>query len=371
MNQFPMEQMATFFFWKGRVALYGILKALGIGPGDDVVVPGFTCMVVPQAVKFAGARPIYVDIDEGTLNLNPNQLGAALTPNTKAVIVQHTFGLAADMDAIKTIANSRGIRIIEDCAHAMGTLYHGEIVGTLGDAAFFSTQWSKPITTGLGGIAVTADPAIAEGLRTFERECISPSYRDRWTLYTQLKIHQMLFKPSRYWNALDLFHALANTGLFIGSSSPQELDGSKPEGYEKRIAPFQLRQFRAALTRLQNVNDHRRYVARVYSETLKPAGFKTFAVLKGTEPIMLRYPVLVADKLGVLEAARKCRVEIGDWFVSPLHPLTAQLTRVGYRAGECPVGEKVSQHVVNLPTHPGVDDKTIGRTCEFLRSVAQ
>jgi perosamine synthetase len=369
-NQTPFEQPATFFFWKGRVALYGILKALGIGPGDDVVVPGFTCVVVPQAVRFAGARPIYVDIGEETLNLDPNQLGSVLTSNTKAVIVQHTFGLAADMDAIRTITDPRGIRIIEDCAHSMGTLYHGEMAGTLGDAAFFSTQWSKPITTGLGGIAVTRDPEIAKGLGAFEQECISPSYRERWPLYTQLKIYRMFFQPSRYWKAQDLLHALAERGLFIGSSSSQELDGNKPEGYEKRMAPFQIRHVRAALARLQAVCNHRRYVARAYAETLKLTGLKTAAALKGTEPVILRYPVMVADKQRTLEAARKCQVEIGDWFVSPLHPLTGQLTRVGYRPGECPVGERVSQHVVNLPTHLRVDDKTIGRACEFLRGVA-
>ncbi len=209
----PFDELQTFYFWKGRVALYGILKALGIGPGDDVVVPGFTCMVVPQAVRFAGARPIYIDICEETFNLDVNQLRSVLTPNTKAIIVQHTFGLAADVEAIKSIAVPRGIKIIEDCAHSMGTLYHGAWLGTLGDAAYFSTQWTKPITTGLGGIAVTRDPEIAKGLAAFEQETISPSFREKCALYVQCRIHQAFFRPSLYWTARDTFRLLSRMGL--------------------------------------------------------------------------------------------------------------------------------------------------------------
>lgn len=126
-----------------------------------------------------------------------------------------------------------------------------------------------------------------------------------------------------------------------------------------------------ALARLQAVSEHRRDAARVYAETLKPTRLKTARALEGTERVMLRYPVMVPNKQGSLEAARKCRLEIGDWFVSPLHPLTGQLTRVGYQPGECPAGERVSEQVVNLPTHLGVDNKTMARTCEFLRNVAK
>ncbi len=369
MNETSFGEQKSFLFWKGRVALYAILRALGIGPGDDVVVPGFTCVVVPQAVRFVGARPVYVDISEERFNLNPNQLTSVLTSSTKAVIVQHTFGLAADLDAIKAVTAPRGIRIIEDCAHTMGTLYHGSEVGTLGDAAFFSTQWSKPITTGLGGIAVTKDPEIAKGLEAFERRCISPSFREKWALRAQRSIHQKFFKPSLYWTAMSLLRLLARTGFFIGSSANAELDGNKPDGYEKRMGPFQAWLLRAATAQLEANWDHRRHVAKVYAESIAQIGLETFTVAQGTEPVMVRYPVLVSNKRRTLDAARRARIEIGDWFVSPLHPLTEHLERIGYRPGECPVAESVSQHVINLPTHSRVDADTIRRTCEFLRSM--
>jgi dTDP-4-amino-4,6-dideoxygalactose transaminase len=142
-----------------------------------------------------------------------------------------------------------------------------------------------------------------------------------------------------------------------------------PDGYEKSMAPFQARLLRTATGQVEANWDHRRHVAKVYAESLAQIGLKPFTVQQGTEPVMVRYPVLVSDKRRTLDAARKARIEIGDWFVSPLHPLTDHLDRIGYRSGECPVAESVSQNVVNLPTHPRVDDDMITRTCEFLRQI--
>ncbi|MEK9149797.1 MAG: DegT/DnrJ/EryC1/StrS family aminotransferase, partial [Candidatus Desantisbacteria bacterium] len=149
-------------FWKGRVALYAILKALGIGEGDEVLVEGFTCVVVPNAVIFAGAKPVYVPPDPKTYNMDISQIESKITSKTKAIIVQHTFGLPSDMDSTLDIAKRHNLRVIEDCAPALGADYKGRKVGTFGDAAFFSSQWSKVISTGLGGVAVTNDPEIGE-----------------------------------------------------------------------------------------------------------------------------------------------------------------------------------------------------------------
>lgn len=123
-------------FWKGRVALYAILKALGIGEGDEVLVEGFTCVVVPNAVIFAGAKPVYIAPDPKTYNMDVSQIETAITSKTKAIIVQHTFGLPADMDSILNIAKKYNLRVIEDCAPALGAIYKGRKVGTFGDAAF-------------------------------------------------------------------------------------------------------------------------------------------------------------------------------------------------------------------------------------------
>ena len=166
----PPEHITLF--WKGRVALYAILRALGIGRGDEVIVPAFTCVAVPNAVLYTGAVPVYADIDEATYTLDPASVAAAMSPRTRAVLAQNTFGLSSDIEALSALAAPRGAVVIDDCTHGLGGAYRGQPNGAAADAAFYSTQWSKPISTGLGGIAVARDAALA-------RSCARSSARPR------------------------------------------------------------------------------------------------------------------------------------------------------------------------------------------------
>ena len=135
------------FTWKGRVALYAILKALRIGPGDEVVIPAFTCVVVPNAVLYAGATPVYCDIDAATYTPTAETIAPQVTDRTRLIVAQNTFGLSADLNPIMRLAANRGIPVVEDCAHGLGGTYRGRPNGTVADASFFSTQWSKPISS--------------------------------------------------------------------------------------------------------------------------------------------------------------------------------------------------------------------------------
>ena len=163
-------------FWKGRVALYAILKAMKTGSGDEIVLPGYTCVMNVNPIKYLGAKPVYVDIEPNTFNLNVELLEKKITPNTKAIIAQHTYGYPCDMDAILEIANRKGLPVLEDCCLSLGSQYKGNITGTLGKAAYFSFQWNKPFTTGLGGMAITNDKDLAEKIKSLcEKELCPPS----------------------------------------------------------------------------------------------------------------------------------------------------------------------------------------------------
>lgn len=140
-------------------ALHLILAALGIGPGDEVVVPAFTWVATANVVMHCGATPVFADIDPISYNVNPAQVAARLTPRTRAVIAVHLFGLAADMDAIAAAAP--GIPLIEDAACSAGATYHGRHVGSLGRAAAFSFHPRKSITTGEGGMVTCDDAQLA------------------------------------------------------------------------------------------------------------------------------------------------------------------------------------------------------------------
>lgn len=141
--------------------LHLILAAMGIGPGDEVIVPAFTWVATANVVVYCGATPVFVDVDRRTNNIDPADLARRITPRTKAVIVVHLFGLCADMDAIRSILPTQ-VKIVEDCACASGASYHGTPAGGLGDAASFSFHPRKSITTGEGGMVTTNDDALAD-----------------------------------------------------------------------------------------------------------------------------------------------------------------------------------------------------------------
>ena len=163
-------------FARGRVALYAILRAIDIRPGDEVILPAFTCVAVPNAVLYAGARPVWADIDPETLCLDPAAAAALVTPRTRAILAQNTFGLSADMDALGAVAATVGATLIDDCTHGLGGTWHGRPNGATAPLAFFSTQWSKPISTGLGGFAIARDAEAAARLRDLEAQAAEPSW---------------------------------------------------------------------------------------------------------------------------------------------------------------------------------------------------
>lgn len=141
--------------------LHIVLAALGIGPGDEVIVPAFTWVATANVVLYCGATPVLADVDPITFNIDPNDLAHRITEKTKAVIVVHLFGLCADMDVIKEVL-PRHIPIVEDCACAAGATYKGRPAGTLGVAGVFSFHPRKSITTGEGGMITTNDPDLAQ-----------------------------------------------------------------------------------------------------------------------------------------------------------------------------------------------------------------
>jgi dTDP-4-amino-4,6-dideoxygalactose transaminase len=266
-----------FTFWKGRVAFYHILKALGVGQGDEVILPAFTCVVVPSAIVYLGATPVYVDIDAATFNMNAAQLASKISPRTKIVVAQHTFGLPAPMDEIRAAVAASGraneIKIVEDAAHAFGSTYAGQPVGTLGDAAFFSTQWSKPFTTGLGGIAVSRDTVGLEKLGELHTRAEQPNFGSATMLRLQYWAHTVAYRPQLFWLAQGLYRAATKIGLGVGSSSAEELEIRKPRDYEWRATAFQSRLIHKKFAAAESSVAHRQKIARYYVEELQQSGF--------------------------------------------------------------------------------------------------
>lgn len=355
----------AFAFWKGRVALFAILKALGIGEGDEVIVPAFTCVVVPNAIRFTGARPVYADITPHTYHVDPGRVERLIGRRTRALLIQHTYGVPADLEALLDLAAQRQIPVIEDCCHALGSTFQGQPLGTFGTAAFFSSQWSKPFTTGLGGMAVTRSECLAEKLQEQQALFAQPSRLAQWKLFLMFQIFQRFFSPQLYWRAYDILQRLSRLGLFVGSSGADELSGELPRDHQWRMADLQQATGVQQLDRLRRAIQTRRSLAGLYDQELARAGWGPTG--RTGETILLRYPVRVGNKLELLDRARQARVELGAWFETPLHPTPLERhANFGYQLGQAPQSEQAAGQVVNLPLHSRVTEEEAQRIVKFF-----
>jgi len=370
------EGINVFLFWKGRIALYAILKALNISKGDEIILPAFTCVVVSNPIIYLGAKPIYVDIDRNTFNLNIEDIEKKINSKTRVIIAQNTFGLSADLDVIIEIAKKYNLWVIEDCAHGFGGTYKGRKNGTVADAAFFSTQWNKPFSTGIGGIAVTKNPELSEKLGAIENVAESPRKKDELTLKFLIFIRKYFIQPSMYWSALKIYRQLSKWNLILGSSQGYELQEPKEppdflKGFTETQAKEGLKYFKKKNGKymIDLINEHRKVIANYYKEILSDLGFEPPYEPPYAEHIYLRFPLLVKNRAKVFQLAQEKRIELGDWFLSPVHPIMSRFEQWGYVWGENPVAEYASTHIVNLPTHPGVDENYVDRVYSFLKEI--
>ncbi len=165
-------------FWAGRVGLYALLVGLGIGRDDEVLLQVPTHVVVANAIRYTGARPVYVDCALESYNIDLAEAERRITPNTRVLLLQHTFGNPVDLDAALELASRHNLVVIEDCVHALGATYRGRPVGSFGRAAFFSTEETKTISSTMGGIVTTDDPGLAARLIAFRNGSRSRLYTD-------------------------------------------------------------------------------------------------------------------------------------------------------------------------------------------------
>lgn len=243
-------------------ALHLSLAALGIGPGDEVIVPAFTWVATANVVEHLGARVVFCDIDLATFNLDIGQLNRLITPHTKAIIPVHLFGLAADMDAILTVSRARGVRVVEDAACGFGSRYHGKHVGTLGDVGCFSFHPRKAITTGEGGMITTSDGALADRLRRF---------RDHGAAVSDLQRHQ--------------------------GPRPYLLADHPDAGYNQRMTDLQAALGAAQMGRAADILTERRRLAERYDQALgRLAWLQTPQVADGFVHGYQSYPCVCAPE---------------------------------------------------------------------------
>ncbi|MBI5881506.1 MAG: DegT/DnrJ/EryC1/StrS family aminotransferase [Elusimicrobia bacterium] len=307
----------------GTAALRLALKALGAGPGDDVVLPAMTFIATATAVSEVGARPVLADVDHATMTMGAEQVRAALTRKTKAVIPVHLYGGVADMDPLMKLAKAKGLAVIEDCCQAHLAAYEGRCVGTIGDFGAFSFYPTKNLgAAGDAGALTTQDAALAEAVLR-----------------------------------------LRNVGRPPGDNSRHEI-----VGYNSRLDEIQAAVLRIKLRHLERWVERRRAIASLYAKglsglplTLPDPGtgrtrhaFNLFVVRTPDRDPLMRY---LADR----------GIGTGVYYPLPLHLIPAYRD-LGYKEGAFPEAERTVRTGLALPVYPELTDEEAGMVCKAVRS---
>ena len=334
----------AYSFMGGRVALSAIIYALGLAPGDEVILPGYTCVVVPNAFHYEGVTTVYSDIELNTYGLDASLIEEKINSRTKAILMHHLYGLVSrDYEAILAIAQSYGLFVIEDCAHSTGAMYKGEKVGNRGDAAFFSSEQSKIFNTVQGGVAVTNNRQIALKIEEYVAHAKYPGKDRIDRLLHSVALYYHRYKhPQRWWrrDMANLFFSQKE----LNSTTTEEEQGKRPDHYGRRmpapIAALGLNQ----LKKLDVYNEQRRQTAQIWDSWCEQNRYEKPQVVPESVPVFLRYPVIVEPekKRDRSWAFQELGVELGVWYMSNIHPAP-------WPVEDCPNANKAVSQCINFP----------------------
>ena len=354
-------------FNSGRSSFFAILKALALAPESEILLQAFTCNAVANPVLWMGMKPVYVDCNEDDFNIDVDDLKHKITSKSRVVVVQHTFGLPADIDKVLKICRKNNLILIEDCAHSLGAKYVGREVGTFGKASFFSFSRDKIISSVYGGMAATNDPSLAEKLQQAQGKFGYPSHY--W-------VFQQLFHPVLMnWLILPTYRIFGKyllvlfQWLHILSKAVhwKEKRGKRPGYFPKRfpnaLACLALNQFE----KLEKFNNHRKEIANFYYNELKDTSFELPPNLDDRKQTFLRLTIKHPKAHQIIKKAWSKNLLIGDWYTIPIAPHDTKLDKMKYEMGSCPKAEKLAREVFNLPTHINISKKEAGTIVNFLK----
>lgn len=335
----------AFAFMGGRVALSASIHALELQPGDEVILPGYTCVVVPNAFDYAGITTVYADIELDTYGLDADRFSEKITSKTRAVLLHHLYGLVCkDYLRIIEIAHSHNLKIIEDCAHATGAEYRGKKVGTYGDIGFYSSEQSKIWNTIQGGIVVTADSNLAKRLKDFQEKAANPEPDRIDRLLHNVLLNYYQFKHPQRWCLGEVAEYLYGDKR-LASTSEEELAGVAPAYYGQKmpaaIATLGLNQLR----KIDRFNRLRVDNAQRWDRWCDDNGYRKPLVIANSKPVFLRYPVLVEEekKADRSWAVKAHKISLGVWFQTNIHPAVRTIT-------DCPNADQAVKQCINIPT---------------------
>jgi dTDP-4-amino-4,6-dideoxygalactose transaminase len=322
--------------------LHLALEAIGVGPGDEVITTPFTFTATAEVIRYLGADPVFVDVQEDTLNIDPEKIESAITPRTKAILPVHFAGLACDMNRILKIAARHGLKVIEDAAHALPSTSSGQIIGSLqSDATVFSFYATKTLATGEGGMIVTRDPDLARRCRIMRLHGIDRDAFDRYSSKTPAWFYNVV-APGFKYNMTDVAAAIGIHQL-------------------RKVESFQVR---------------RKQLARRYDEELAQLGLRlpTHAP-SGEKHAWHLYTIRLQDDSIVgrdefIDQMSALGIGTSVHFI-PLHLHPYWRDKYHLTPEQFPKSTRAFHHIVSLPLYPRMTDADHNRVVTAVRSILQ
>ncbi len=354
----------VFSFAAGRMGLYTFLKAIGIKDGDEVIVPSFTCIVVPNAIIYTGAKPVWADINCFDYNIDVNEVEKLITSKTKVIYAQHTFGNMCDIKSILNIAKKYNIYVIEDAALALGAHIDGKFAGTFGDIGYFSTDRSKVINTGQGGVVSINNKKILKDFQDTYKNV--PHLDEKFVKKMALTfiIDCILNNPNIYRIGRFIYAILWRLKLLTYIYDEQSL--SIPQNnypYPARMPNLLAKIGISQLKSLKENLEYRRKIAKFYNDILN---IYDDDYINNSKNIFLRYSFLVNNR-DYWEKRFSRTINLGIWFKTIAAGREDRFDKIYYHVGNNKVSEYVTKHIFNLPTHRNINPSLLKKLLYELK----
>lgn len=351
-----------------RMAFYTLLICLDVKKGDEVILTGFTCSVMVNAIKRVGAIPIYTDIDPETYGSSPSDIAKKITAKTRVIVAQHSFGIPCKIDLIKQIAQNNNLFLIEDCALSFTSIYKGIKLGNWGNAAIFSTDHSKPINTLTGGMLYTLDGSLLAKAKEIYDGSAELSAEHQHRILKQIWLERKYCNPKKYamFKLLLVFQIIRNKFFkqritFLSDDGYATVKSSGAYSYPSKMPVFLCRLGLMELTRFGHSRTQRiEFLKKCLHEFLENAHGKYIIPQcyfeKDNEIVPLRFvfenmdPNFENRLSGLIDTS-------WIWFKQPIVATTEPLSNFGYEAGTCPIAELAGTKIINLPCV--FDDETL------------
>ena len=338
-----------YTFASGRMGFYSILKTIDIQENDEIIIPSYTCIVVPNAILYTGAKAIYCDISENDYNIDVSKIEKLITPKTKVLYAQHTFGQMCDIEKIIKIAKKYNLLVIEDTALAIGAKLGGKYAGTIGDFGYYSTDRSKVINTGLGGIVSVNNAAYVD---EFEKLYLQIPFLDTSMTKKIAKtfiLNLITLNPYVYWIGKFINAVLSKLNVLAYFLDEQFIDKKEITAYPypAKLSNIFAQIGISQISNLDNNLANRNKIIKYYNGILNIYSEK---YLENESNLFLRYSFLIKNR-DYWEKRFSNKIDLSIWFKTIASGKNDNFEDIGYELGTNKVSEYVCKHIFNLPTH--------------------